>query len=294
MGFNAKTPGAKARGRARIYTLNHTNSFLDPVVFAVQQREPLHFLARGDVLHGFAWGVLPRLFPLLPVWRQREGQVHLKDNFSTFERCFEVWKKGGSVVIFSEGLCENRPGLKPLLKGTARLVWQAHARGLDLEVVPVGVCYEHYRGTGKGVRIDCGEPIQWRVLADRAASPALFYQSFNALLARAMADRMLDPQETGSDTSFWRGLAPRSRVRRGLRLLNRWLHQPLWLPVRALAARLTRGTVHFDSIYFVLLMLTYPLWLLLLLGFGVWCSPGIFPSMAACVLLLPALARLGR
>jgi len=34
--------------RPRLYTLNHTNSFLDPVLFAVQRRQPLYFLARGE------------------------------------------------------------------------------------------------------------------------------------------------------------------------------------------------------------------------------------------------------
>ena len=183
--------------RPRLYALNHTNSFLDPVLFAVQRRQPLFFLARGDVLYGFAGGILPRIFPLLPVWRRREGQAQLKGNYSTFERCFEVWKQGGAVVIFSEGLCVNRVGLKPLLKGTARLVWQSYERGVDLEVVPVGVCYEHFNGTGKGARVSLGAPLEWRNLAQCASSPAHFYQLFNGALASAMSDCMVDPEETG-------------------------------------------------------------------------------------------------
>ena len=276
--------------RPRLYVLNHTNSFLDPVLFAVQRRQSLYFLARGDVLFGFAWGLLPRIFPLLPVWRRREGQVHLKGNFSTFERCFEVWKKGGAVVIFSEGLCENRPGLKPLLKGTARLVWQAHARGLDLEVVPVGVCYEHYHGTGKAARVCLGTPLAWRPLAERPSSPAHFYQSFNAALAPAMAACMVDPLEQGTAAKYWSDLPPISRWQRIIRLLSRFLHAPILFPMRKLAQTLTQGTVHFDSIYFVVLMLAYPILLILLFVLGTLFFPMYALIISMCVALLPAIS----
>lgn len=292
-GFGA-IPDAERWKRPRLYALNHTNSFLDPVLFAIQQRQPLYFLARGDVLLGFAWGLLPRIFPLLPVWRRREGQANLKDNYSTFERCFEVWRRGGAVVIFSEGLCENRMGLKPLLKGTARLVWQSYERGLDLEVVPVGVCYEHFNGTGKAARVCMGMPLFWRHLAGSASSPAHFYQSFNAELVTAMAACMLDPRETGSAAKFWSCLSPRRGWQKMARYLSAFLHFPLAFPARRLARLLTWGTVHFDSVYFVVLMLAYPFVLLLLLVLGI----GFFPADAhvVCffVLLLPVIAWLGR
>jgi len=292
-GFEAKLHNDYS-GRPRLYALNHTNSFLDPVLFAVQRRQPLYFLARGDVLFGFAKGILPHIFPLLPVWRRREGQAHLKANYSTFERCFEVWKEDGSVVIFSEGLCENRVGLKPLLKGTARLVWQSYERGLDLDVVPVGVCFEHFNGTGKAARVCLGLPLEWRHLAECASSPAHFYQLFNAALARAMAACMVDPEETGSAAIFWSSLPPRRRWRQWVRLFSRMLHFPIAFPCRMMASWLTRGTVHFDAVYFVTLMLAYPFALLLGLVLGV----GFFPEYALliclCVVLLPVIAWLGR
>ncbi len=280
--------------RPRLYTLNHTNSFLDPVLFAVQRRQPLYFLARGDVLYGFAGGILPRIFPLLPVWRRREGQAQLKGNYSTFERCFEVWKQGGAVVIFSEGLCVNRVGLKPLLKGTARLVWQSYERGVDLEVVPVGVCYEHFNGTGKGARVSLGAPLEWRNFAQCASSPAHFYQSFNGALASAMADCMVDPEETGSAAKFWSVLPPRRAWQRMARLLSTVLHFPIAAPARLLSRTLTHGTVHFDSVYFVVLMLAYPFSLLLLLVVGIGFFPAHALAVCLCVGLLPAIAWMGR
>jgi hypothetical protein len=267
---------------------------LDPVLFAIQQRQTLYFLARGDVLTDFAYGILPRIFPLLPVWRRREGQAHLKGNYSTFERCFGVWKQGGAVVIFSEGLCENQMGLKPLLKGTARLVWQAYEKGLDLEVVQVGVCYEHYNGTGKAARVCKGATLDWRNLAQCAPSPAHFYQSFNSALAPAMAACMVDPKETGASANFWSSLPPRRGWQQLLRMLSYVFHFPIASISRKLAQTFTRGTVHFDSVYFVFLMLFYPFVLLLLLVLGFVFFPAYALVVCFCVLLMPVVAWLGR
>jgi hypothetical protein len=280
--------------RPRLYVLNHTNSFLDPVLFAVKRRQSLYFLARGDVLFGFAWGLLPRIFPLLPVWRRREGHTHLKGNYSTFERCFEVWSRGEAVVIFSEGLCENRLGLKPLLKGTARLVWQSFERGLDLEVLPVGVCYEHYDGTGKAARVCFGEPLPWQSLAEHATSPAHFYQLFNADLAPAMAACMVDPEEKGFAANYWPSLPPRKSWQQMMRFLSRIFHATISFPMRKLAQALTQGTVHFDAVYFVALMLAYPIVLLLSLMMGICLFPMYAFYICLGVALLPVLALMGR
>jgi len=293
-GFDLREGDEYPARRPRLYTLNHTNSFLDPVLFAVQRKQLLYFLARGDVLYGFAWGVLPLIFPLLPVWRRREGQAYLKGNYSTFERCFDVWNRGGAVVIFSEGLCENRMGLKPLLKGTARLVWQSYGRGLDLEVVPVGVCFEHYSGTGKAARVRLGTPLNWQSLAKGALSPAHFYQAFNTALAPAMAACMVDPEESGYGAKFWSDVPPRAGWQQSMRCLSRFIHFPIAFPSRVMASLLTRGTVHFDAVYFVILMLSYPLALLLLLVFGFSFFPGHAFVVCLCVALFPLIAWLGR
>jgi hypothetical protein len=42
------------------------------------------------------------------------------------------------------------------------------------------------------------------------------------------------------------------------------LHQPLYFPLANFSAKKTRGTGHYDSVIIALLLLTYPLYLLLI------------------------------
>jgi 1-acyl-sn-glycerol-3-phosphate acyltransferase len=143
-----------------ILAVNHPNSFLDAVVVGAFFKQPVHFLARGDAFRKkWALRILQSL-KCIPVYRLREGREYLHLNDATFERCRDIFKKGGIVLIFSEGLSINEFNLRPLRKGTARLAcsaWNDAAIGDALRILPVGVSYDSFHRHPKELYLNYGE-----------------------------------------------------------------------------------------------------------------------------------------
>ncbi|GEO08241.1 1-acyl-sn-glycerol-3-phosphate acyltransferase [Segetibacter aerophilus] len=142
---------------------NHPNSFLDALVIGSHFKQPIHFLARGDAFKNpFAKRLLGAL-KVIPIYRLSEGKEYLALNDTTFERCTEILKEGGIVLIFSEGLCLNQWKLRPLKKGTARIAlnaWKEIKMGDDFRVLPVSLNYSSFCRFRKNVIIRFGRAIE--------------------------------------------------------------------------------------------------------------------------------------
>lgn len=168
-----------------ILAVNHPNSFFDAVITGVFFKQPVHFLARGDAFKKkWALKILTSL-KCIPVYRLREGKEYLHLNEDSFERCRQVLRKGGIVLIFSEGLCINEWNIRPLRKGTARLAfsaWNDPKIGDALRVLPVGVNYNSFRRYGKKIFIRFGE-LMHHADAETGLNDGANYVQFNNLLA---------------------------------------------------------------------------------------------------------------
>jgi hypothetical protein len=216
---------------------------------------------------------------MMPVWRHREGYANVHRNYETFAEANEYWSKEGALIIFSEGLCVQEWKLRPLPKGSARMVWNAFHQGLDLEIVPVGINYEHFDGPGKTVDLRFGGMVLASQLMQRFREESdsldaegrlretTFLLRFNRWLEGEL--RTLVVQAPGrAEACAPRGgaetlagpLIP-TRDRSMVLGLARLLHAPYYLPLKALSRRLCLGTVHYDAVLFAILMLTYPLFL---------------------------------
>jgi hypothetical protein len=115
----------------------------------------------------------------------REGKENLHLNEDSFERCRDVLRKGGIVLIFSEGLCINEWNIRPLRKGTARLAfsaWNDSTIGEALRVLPVGLNYNSFNRFGKKVFVRFGEMIA-RADIDATLNEGASFVAFNQLLA---------------------------------------------------------------------------------------------------------------
>ncbi len=269
---------------ARLFAVNHSNSFVDPILIACNLPFPTWFLARGDALAGPIGRFVARSFYIMPVWRQREGAGNLKGNYDTFARCMEIWKTKGSVMIFAEGLCENNWHLKPLPKGTARLVWQAWEQGMELEIIPTGVNYEHFHGPGKQCEIRYGTPMAYADLLENTTE-ARFYKQFNERLFAHLQPLVIEAADEKAALDAFSVPTSRSTIDLAIRTIAKFLHAPLYLPLRNFFERKTAGTVHFDAAMFGGLLLIYPLFVLViavvsaLLG-GPWWLAFIWPLLA--------------
>lgn len=282
--------GWEKTAKGRLFAVNHNNSFLDALLVASQLPFRMHFLVRGDALRGKLGWFLIKYFNMLPIWREREGRENLKSNYSTFERCQELWSRRGSVMIFTEGLCENDWHLKPFPKGTARLVWQAHEAGLALDIIPTGVNYAHFEGPGKQCEIYYGEPMPYADLLEHA-SEAQFYRAFNARLFARLQPLVIEAADAAAAKLKFRVQAQETFVRRLTRPLAKFMHWPYYAYLKRFGAKATAGTVHFDAALFGMLMLSYPVYLLLIAS--VFAIIGL-PFLWLAALIWPLMAYLGK
>lgn len=127
-----------------IFACTHPNSFLDAIIIGAFSPRKLYFLARSDVFNTpFKMWLLSKM-NLIPIYRLQEGSENLHKNEDTFAKCFEIMKKGGSILIFSEGISITDKLVRPLKKGTARIAFGAEAYNnfaLDLQIVPMSLNY---------------------------------------------------------------------------------------------------------------------------------------------------------
>jgi len=104
----------------------------------------VNFLARSDVFEKpIAKWILTKLH-LIPIYRLQEGVENIEKNKDTFRICSEILAKGEVLLIFSEGNCELEKRLRPLKKGSARIVFGAEELAdwkLNIRIIPVGINY---------------------------------------------------------------------------------------------------------------------------------------------------------
>lgn len=152
------------RNKAVILAANHPTAFLEPCILACFLDRPLYFLARGDLFKKPFYARLLRDLNILPVFRLKDGGYgKLKDNYSTFEACYDTLARRRTIMILAEGRTKQEKRLGPLQKGTARIALgtlERRAKGLDeVYIVPVGVNFTYADQPRSEVMIDFGEPI---------------------------------------------------------------------------------------------------------------------------------------
>jgi len=126
---------------------NHTNAFMDALIFGSHIPRPMKSLPRGNIF--FTSGpVLRWLFNevgMIPIFRAMEGKENLHRNEETFKRCFEVMGDGGVIHVFPEGICVPERRIKAMKKGPARIILGAEERhdfSLNTKIVFAGMNYE--------------------------------------------------------------------------------------------------------------------------------------------------------
>jgi len=290
-------------GKPVIIASSHSGSFFDALVIGAVLDQPMHTLTRGDVFKKRSVVKWLRSINLIPVFRASEGLREIKNNDVTFDESFSVLKKGGTILIFSEGISVNEWHLKPLGKGTARMAyqtWFGKEPIKDMVVLPTGVTYEHFRGADKRVKLVFGDPIDPTQLTTPVAEQEKWLREFNHLLYNRMKASLLHiekeatPAETAQKLQAYLSDCPPAAGSSLLRLvgsIGRGIHQPLYNLFVKKVAKMTRGTVFYDSVLFGILIYAYPVIVLLIslvfgMLFNVWIGLAVFAG-------LPLLALLG-
>lgn len=270
---------------------NHPNSFMDALLIGAYLPRPTHFLARGDAFNNPVLAKVFKAYNMLPVYRISEGKENIEKNFETFDVSYNAVNEGGVVLIFGEGLCKNNWDLRPLKKGPARIAsraWNGTDAARDLAIIPVGLTYEHFDGGGKSVIINYGEPITRQAMMNEVGTPN-FVQQLNARIASqleklAYVNRELESDTPGHQHMMKAWQKAEQEKQDVLTRLNaagetekgnkRWftpIHLtlvalPHYWASKAIARKLTRGSVFYDSIFYGLVLFLLPLYLLVLAG----------------------------
>jgi 1-acyl-sn-glycerol-3-phosphate acyltransferase len=187
-----------------ILAANHPTAFIEPCILSCWLDNPLSFLARGDLyVNNFFIRKLYDGYRMTPVFRKDDiGYSGIKSNYESFKRCYEALKQKKTLMILAEGRTKHEKRLRPLMKGTARIVFGSFEQDgdLDIHLVPVGVNYVDSDSFRSDVMIDIGPPI-------RISEYIAMYQQNNAKavnavtdeLAKRLSERVIQIQAPGDD-----------------------------------------------------------------------------------------------
>ena len=138
-----------------LFVGNHQNSFMDGILVGSYLPQPMHFTMRADMFRKPLARFCLRELNVSPVYRLEEGLENVHKNLESFSGIYEILKKDGNFIMFSEGLCVQEKRLQKLRKGTARLAFGAEEKyGLDVHIVPVGINYTYPSRFRKEVMIN--------------------------------------------------------------------------------------------------------------------------------------------
>ncbi len=150
------------KGKPTLLIANHPTTFTEPCILACFLDRPLYFLVRGDFFAHPIFSALLRDLHMIPIFRMKDGGYKgLRNNFTTFDACYEWLKENKTVMIMGEGSAYYEKRLRPLRKGPARIAMRTLERDPEMElyIVPVGVNYTDSNRFGSEAMIRFDEPF---------------------------------------------------------------------------------------------------------------------------------------
>src|SRR5688572_17385058 len=139
---------------------NHANSLLDPVLVGIAARRPVRFLAKAPLFEVPVLGALIRALGMLPAYRGSDDARQVRRNLESLDTASQALIDGQAMGIFPEGKSHDAAQVETVRSGAARIaVGAAEGGAKGVQVVPVGINYEHKERFRSGVWVNIGEPI---------------------------------------------------------------------------------------------------------------------------------------
>ncbi|MFO7565633.1 MAG: lysophospholipid acyltransferase family protein [Enhygromyxa sp.] len=141
-----------------ILASTHPNSIVDPLLVGLSERRQVTFCARDGLFRVPIFGALLRAVGAVAIRRSSDhaGPV---DNEDAFAECRAALARGGVITIFPEGKTHERLRVEPVKTGVARIALDAVRRGIDVQIVPVGLNYLVREAFRSDVHVAFGPPI---------------------------------------------------------------------------------------------------------------------------------------
>lgn len=186
-----------------IFACNHPNSFLDAMIIGAHLKRETHFLARSDVFNTPLKLWILSQFKMMPIYRLSEGKEDLGKNKDTFDKCHAVFRKGGAVLMFSEGLCIQEMRLRPLKKGTARIAMEYSKDGSPLMIIPTGLNYFKPTKAREDIMIAMDAPFNAAdIAAEYNENQAKGIQTFNKKLTDGLHNSVIDIRDKKNEKAI--------------------------------------------------------------------------------------------
>ncbi len=150
------------RDAAVIFTPNHCDALMDPLLVLAANRDRKVFIARADIFKKPILRKILTFFKMIPINRIRDGIRSVTAVEETIRVSIEVLENNVGICILPEGTHRTMHSLLPIGKGIARIACGAYdALGDDhpIYIVPVGVEYGDYYRFRSTAIANIGEPF---------------------------------------------------------------------------------------------------------------------------------------
>ena len=109
---------------------NHPNALIDPLLVGTTLSRRVLLTAKATLFENPALSALLHAVGVVPLRRAKDeggsAQVMAERNAEAFRSVTAALRRGGTVLIFPEGISHDAPAIAPLRSGAARIALQAH------------------------------------------------------------------------------------------------------------------------------------------------------------------------
>jgi len=174
---------------------------MDGILVGSYLTQPIHFTMRADMFRKPVARFCLKELHVSPVYRIEEGFGNVHKNVEAFNAIYDILKKHGNFIMFSEGICVQEKRLQKLRKGTARIAFGADEKfGLDINIVPVGINYTYPSSFRKEVMINFHDSFSIKELKDLyKENPAKALRMFNEKCEEGLRKEVIIIEDTDND-----------------------------------------------------------------------------------------------
>lgn len=150
------------RNKPLIFAPNHQNALMDPLAIVCTNPHQTLWLARADIFKTNAARSFLKFLKMLPVYRIRDGKENLSNNEQIFAQVIDVLEAQKTIGLFPEAAHSAKRRMLAHKKAIPRIALDAEAKNnfsLDLQIIPVGIYYDHYYKFNRTLIVNYGTAI---------------------------------------------------------------------------------------------------------------------------------------
>ena len=182
-----------------VFVSNHQSAFMDAILLACLLDVPLHFLSRGESFNTpFRRWILAK-FNMNPIYRKEFSPELTHKNPGLIEAYQQLLIDRKAMLIFPEGISRTEYRMRPVKKGTARIILGAEAANqykLGTQIIPIGLNYSNPHKFRSEVYVNIGAAIPAKEYAElHEANPAKAVNELTKRIEDEIAQRTIIIEE---------------------------------------------------------------------------------------------------